>query len=280
MSETGARRRAFRALHEGGLRFRVLALDYDGTIARGGALHPDVRAALAEVRAKGIATLLVTGRRLDDLRTVAGDLGFADAVVGECGAVVLYPESGLSFVLSAPPSPVLLDDLRGVDIPAVAGQCVIEAEACFAPVILDLIRRRELPLAIAFNRSRLMVLPQSVSKATGLREALTTLRLSAHNAIGIGDAENDHALLEVCQVGVAVAWGSSALKAAADEVLDGTGPADVAPYIRQAAAQPRLPKVRAAAERYCLARMATPCSCPSAVGTSWSPASPARASPG
>jgi hydroxymethylpyrimidine pyrophosphatase-like HAD family hydrolase len=49
---------------------------------------------------------------------------------------------------------------------------------------------------IAFNRSRLMVLPQSVSKATCLREALTTLRLSAHNAIGIGDAENDHALLE------------------------------------------------------------------------------------
>src|SRR5262245_9182711 len=73
---------AFRALHEGGLRLRVLALDYDGTIARRGTLNPDVRAALADVRARGIATLLVTGRRLDDLRAVAGDLGFADAVVG------------------------------------------------------------------------------------------------------------------------------------------------------------------------------------------------------
>jgi len=243
-SAWGARRQAFRALNQGGPRFRVLAVDYDGTIARGGTLHPDVRAALAEVRAAGNATLLVTGRRIDDLRTVAGDLSFADAVVGECGAVVHYPESGLSFVRSAPPSPVLLDDLRRLDIPAVGGQSVIEAEARFAPVILDLIRKRELPLVIAFNRSRLMVLPQSVSKATGLREALTTLRLSAHNAIGIGDAENDHALLEACQVGVAVAWGSSALKAAADEVLDGTGPADVATYIRQAVAQPRLPKVR------------------------------------
>ena len=243
-SAWGARRQAFRALNQGGPRFRVLALDYDGTIARGGTLHPDVRAVLAEVRAGGIATLLVTGRRLDDLRTVAGDLRFVDAVVGECGAVVHYPESGLSFVRSAPPSPELLDDLRRLDIPAVGGQSVIEAEARFAPVILDLIRKRELPLVIAFNRSRLMVLPQSVSKATGLREALTTLRLSAHNAIGIGDAENDHALLEACQVGVAVAWGSSALKAAADEVLDGTGPADVATYIRQAVAQPRLPKVR------------------------------------
>ena len=68
-SAARARRREFRALHEGGPRFRVLALDYDGTIARGGTLHPDVRAALAEARAGDIATLLVTGRRLDDLRT-------------------------------------------------------------------------------------------------------------------------------------------------------------------------------------------------------------------
>src|SRR5262245_2066236 len=123
-----ARREAFRALHEVGPRLRVVALDYDGTIAEGGALHPDVKAALAEVRSAGIAILLVTGRRLDDLRRVAGDLGFADAVVGECGAVVLYPASGLSFVLSAPPSPVLLDDLRRLDIPVAAGQSVIEAE--------------------------------------------------------------------------------------------------------------------------------------------------------
>src|SRR5262245_5423554 len=93
-----ARREAFRALHEGGPRLRVVALDYDDTIAQGGILHPDVRAALAEVRAAGIAILLVTGRRLGDLQRVAGDLRFADAVVGECGAVVLYPQSGQSFV--------------------------------------------------------------------------------------------------------------------------------------------------------------------------------------
>lgn len=234
------------------MRFRVLALDYDGTIARGGDLHPDVRAALAEVRAQGIAILLVTGRRLDDLRAVAGDLAFADAVVGECGAVVLYPESSLSFVLSPPPSAVLLDALRRLDIPAVAGQSVIEADASSGPMLLDLIRKLELPLVILFNRSRLMVLPQSISKATGLREALTTLRLSTHNAMGIGDAENDHALLEACQVGVAVAWGSAALRAVADEVLDGTGPADVATYIRQAAARVRLPPPRTVRRRVLL----------------------------
>jgi hypothetical protein len=80
-----------------------------------------------------------------------------------------------------------------------------------------------------------MILPQAISKATGLRQALTILRLSPHNGVAIGDAENDHELLQVCEVGVAVDWGSDALKRAADYVLPGDGPAAVAPYIRDLA---------------------------------------------
>ena len=227
------------------MRFRVLALDYDGTIAENDAVQPDVAAAIEDARAQGIAILLVTGRRLDDLRRVAGDLSFADAVVAEGGAVVLYPESNRSFALAAPPSSLLLEDLRRLEIHAEAGQSIIEADASLAPVFLELIRNRELPLAILFNRSRLMVLPQSVSKATGLRNALATLRLSAHNAIGIGDAENDHALLDTCELGIAVGWGSPALQAAADEVLAAPRPGALATYIRQVAARPRLPPGRA-----------------------------------
>jgi hydroxymethylpyrimidine pyrophosphatase-like HAD family hydrolase len=50
------------------MKFGVLALDYDGTIAIDGALDPDVRAAIAEVRSAGVVVVLVTGRILDDLR--------------------------------------------------------------------------------------------------------------------------------------------------------------------------------------------------------------------
>lgn len=125
-----------------------------------------------------------------------------------------------------------------------AGECLVEAEAALAHRILDVIRERELPLVILFNRSRLMILPQSISKATGLREALSVLRLSPHNTIAIGDAENDHSMLETCEVGVAVPWGSQALRAAADEVLEGADPAIVAAYIRRVTTEPRLPKKR------------------------------------
>ena len=63
--------------------FGVLGLDYDGTIAIDGALDPEVRAAIAEVRSAGVVVVLVTGRILDDSRRVAGDLRFVDAVVAE-----------------------------------------------------------------------------------------------------------------------------------------------------------------------------------------------------
>lgn len=222
------------------MRFTVLALDYDGTIARDGVLDPSVREAIAEVRARGITVAIVTGRILDELREAAGDLRFVDAVVAENGAVITFPESGYADALAVPVSPALPAELRRRDVPIAVGQCVIEADATFAPVFLKVIHRLELPYVLVFNRGRLMALPSGVNKASGLREALRTLRLSVHNAMAIGDAENDHDMLEACELGVAVEWGSQALKARADHVLPGTGPESVAAFIRQAAANRRL----------------------------------------
>jgi hydroxymethylpyrimidine pyrophosphatase-like HAD family hydrolase len=225
------------------MRFSVLALDYDGTIAVDGILDSDVRTAIAEVRAQGITVVLATGRTLSDLKRMAGELDFVDAVVAENGAVLGFPD-GQSRLLGHPPPPSFLDALRQRGIEFTAGQCVVEADAAFDQRILAVIRDLELPLVLLFNRGRLMVLPQAISKATGLREVLTALRLSTHNAIAIGDAENDHDLLAACELGVAVSWGSQALQNVAEEVLQGDGPGAVASYVRQAAKRMRLPPDR------------------------------------
>jgi hypothetical protein len=220
------------------MKFSVLALDYDGTVAREGVLDPEVRAAITEVQAQGITVVIVSGRILSDLEQAAGDLRFVDAVVAENGAVLCFP-NGHARLLGHPPPAVFLAELRRRGIAFSTGQCIVEAGS--AQPILAVIRDLELPLVLLFNRNRLMVLPQSFSKATGLRAALSALRLSVHNAIGVGDAENDHDLLMACELGVAVAWGSRALQAVADEVLQGDGPSAVAAYIRQAARKGRLP---------------------------------------
>lgn len=234
------------------MRFLVLALDFDGTIAQNDILNPDVRTAIGELRGRGVTVILVTGRILADLRRVAGELHFVDAVVAENGAVIAFPDSGYSSVLGAPPPPALLNELRRQGIAHLAGQSVVEADSGEAPRILPILKGLELPLTLVFNRGRVMVLPQAISKATGMRAALSILRLSEHNAVAIGDAENDHELLGACEVGVAVAWGSEALKASADYVLPGNGPAAVAGYIRALESTRQLPVPRKTRRRLLL----------------------------
>jgi hypothetical protein len=121
------------------------------------------------------------------------------------------------------------------------GKAIVDMDASVVPRVLSIIRRLELPLILACNRSRLMVLPQAVSKATGLCEAMAILRLSPHNAVAIGDAENDHALHAACEFSVAVGWGSEMLKAAADFILVGDGPPAVADYIRSLSRERQIP---------------------------------------
>ena len=222
------------------MKFSALALDYDGTIALDGRLDPTVREAVSDARQRGIAVILVTGRRLSDLRRVAGDLTCFDVIVAENGAVLDFPASGRHVTISHPPSPAFLLELTRAGVPFAVGETIMETDAGQAATVLDVLRRLEQPLILAFNRGRLMVLPQAVAKSSGLRQALLALRLSIHNTVGIGDAENDHDLIDACEVGVAVAWGSPALRAVADEVIQGTGPAAVADYIRRVSRQPRL----------------------------------------
>jgi hydroxymethylpyrimidine pyrophosphatase-like HAD family hydrolase len=183
----------------------VVALDYDGTIAEQGILHAAVRAAILRAREHHITLLLVTGRILDELRRVAGNLHVVDAIVAENGAVLAFPATGYSQILATAPAPTFLADLDRREVPAKHGQVVIEADTEHAAAILAVIQEQELPFTLLFNRDRVMVLPQAINKATGLRALRRTLRRSEHNAVGVGDAENDHALLESCEIGAAVA---------------------------------------------------------------------------
>jgi hydroxymethylpyrimidine pyrophosphatase-like HAD family hydrolase len=218
-----------------------LALDYDGTIARGDRLDPAVRDAIASARTRGITVLLATGRILDELRRVAGDLHFVDGVIAENGAVLHFPESEHTSVLAPPIPPAFVAELARRGVRCRAGRSLVDADAADAAVILDVIRALELPLVLLFNQGRVMTLPQGVSKGTGLQAALATLRLSARNTLAIGDAENDHELLRLAEVGVAVPWGSPALRAAADLTLAGDGTAAVAAYLDAVAASGQLP---------------------------------------
>ena len=176
----------------------------------------------------------MTGRILSELRRVAGGFHFVDAVVAENGGVVHFPDSGHVSVLAPPVPKPFIALLEQLGIPFQLGQSLTDADANDAVRLLAGIRELELPLVLIFNRGRVMVLSQGVSKATGLQIALDMLRVSPRNTLAVGDGENDHELLRLAEVGAAVEWGSAALQAAADVVISGSGPADVSRFVRRA----------------------------------------------
>jgi hydroxymethylpyrimidine pyrophosphatase-like HAD family hydrolase len=127
------------------MKFSILAIDYDGTMARHGHALPEVVAAIREARSQGITVVLVTGRILDDLRRVLTEEDLFDVIVTENGAVLGFPNGGTR-VLGRPASRELLSELCEGRIECAFGECIIEADAATAPKILEAIRRLELPL--------------------------------------------------------------------------------------------------------------------------------------
>ena len=236
------------------MKLAAIAVDYDGTLTVDGGLSRRIVDTIGRVRCRGIRVLLVTGRRLSHLADDT-EIGMFDAVVAENGAVLEFPASGRHVLLGPPSSPLFADELARRGVPFMRGECVIETEAARAGTVLEAIRALEQPHILSFNRGRLMVLPPGVAKSTGLRQALFELRTSVHNAVGIGNAENDHDLLDVCELGAAVGWGSPALKAIADETIDGPGPDAVADYMERISETPRLAVGRAGRHRVSLGTM-------------------------
>jgi hydroxymethylpyrimidine pyrophosphatase-like HAD family hydrolase len=136
------------------VKFAALALDYDGTIATDGAMIPAVRDAIGVVRRRGVVVVLVTGRRMEDLRRVAGDLTCFDVVVAENGAVLVFPEGGRDVRVARPPNQRFMDALRNRGVNTSVGEVVVETGAESAAAVLEVIRELELPLILAFEALR------------------------------------------------------------------------------------------------------------------------------
>ncbi|TMD22965.1 MAG: HAD family phosphatase [Chloroflexi bacterium] len=204
------------------MRYLAFATDYDGTLAHHGTVDRDTIEALRRLKSSGRKLILVTGRQMPDLARVFPELPLFDLVVGENGALIYQPERRESRRLADPPPSSFVDELRrrGVE-PLAVGQVVVATEQPNEHVVIDVIREGGLELQVIFNKGSVMVLPSSVNKATGLRAALEELALSPHNVVGVGDAENDHAFLSLCECGVAVANALDSLKQHADHVTDG-----------------------------------------------------------
>jgi hydroxymethylpyrimidine pyrophosphatase-like HAD family hydrolase len=195
------------------MRLAALATDYDGTLADEGIVRPETIEALRRFRHSGRRVILVTGRTLSGLLQAFPDLTEFDRVVAENGATLYDPISCSEEILAEPPPPAFLERLEELrTLPLEAGRVIVATVESQREKVLDAIQSLGLELQIVFNKGSVMILPSGANKATGLEAALQALGLSTHSVAGIGDAENDHALLAACEFSAAVANALPALK--------------------------------------------------------------------
>ena len=203
------------------MRYFVLAADYDGTLATSGVVAESTLNAIERLIASGRRFIIVTGRVLPDLLEIFPQASLCDRVVAENGAVLYRPATKEIRLLAPPPIPAFVEELRRRKVPLHVGETIIATCSPNEKIILEVIRNFGLELRIIFNKGAVMVLPAGINKGSGLLAALDELDLSPHNTVAIGDAENDHALLNLCEYAAAVQHAIPMLKNAADRTTDG-----------------------------------------------------------
>jgi hydroxymethylpyrimidine pyrophosphatase-like HAD family hydrolase len=203
------------------MQYRALALDFDGTLATDGRVHAATLEALVRIRASGRRLVMATGRELPDLHSTFAHLDLFEMVVAENGGLMYRPSTATRTILGPPPPCAFVDALRARGVRVSVGAVIVAACEAHHSEVCAVIRDLGLDLDVILNKGAVMVLPAGVNKGTGVTRAAAKLALPLSAMVGIGDAENDCALLRACGVGVAVANAVPSLKEQADIVTRG-----------------------------------------------------------
>jgi hypothetical protein len=201
--------------------FIAIATDGDGTLMREGSLARTTVAALKRWRRSGRKVILVTGetpKELCDFR----HLELFDVLIAENGALLLRCDRSEERKLAKPPPARLVRALQGAGIKSLKrGRLIFQAEMHDLDKIASIIKKQRTKWTLVRNRDELMIVPPGVTKATGLAAALKEMKISARQVVGVGDAENDTAMLAACGLGVAVRNAVPELKAKSEWITRG-----------------------------------------------------------
>ncbi len=195
------------------LRLRAFATDFDGTLAHHGIVPEAALTSLLRLKTAGVKMLMVTGREIEDLARIFARMDVFDMIVAENGGVLYTPQDRIVQRLAEPPPAKFVKRLMARQVgPISVGHCIVATWEPHQEAVLETIRELGLELQIIFNKGAVMILPAGVNKATGLAAALDHLGIKAAETVAVGDAENDHAMLELCGFPAAVANALPALR--------------------------------------------------------------------
>ncbi|MEM9925815.1 MAG: HAD family hydrolase [Cyanobacteria bacterium P01_D01_bin.50] len=196
--------------------FKMLATDYDGTIATRGKITDNVEKALLQAKENGFLIAIVTGRGFDDLLRVCPQVKIFDLIITENGAILYFPNQDKIELLASKPPIEFIAQLMQHSIPFHQNTILATVRRRFVEKVNALIDEFQFPLHIICHKDYGLILPTGINKAKGLEKALLHLNITKNQVIAVGDAENDLDFFDFCGFKVAVGNAEDALKAKAD----------------------------------------------------------------
>jgi hypothetical protein len=215
------------------MRPRLIAFDYDGTLAEDGVILPATLEALGDAKRAGFLLGLVTGRPHDELVTLCPDLGLFDLVVDENGSVLHFPATGEVEDLGRAPPPEFAAELARRSVRFSLGRVVVRTWRPHLKAAQEAIRALDLALDVIPNKYAVMIVPRGTDKGTGLEAGLRRLGVAPAETMAVGDDENDRAVFRVAGMSVAVANAVDGLKAEADRVMGAPSGAGIVELVRE-----------------------------------------------
>lgn len=211
---------------------KVLAFDFDGTVAVDGVVPPDLESALEQCRLTGHSLFLVTGRRFETVPL--GKLAeLFTGVVWENGAVLSHTASGELYFPFGQLPPYVMEGLGNAGIPIERGLAIAATWLPHDQAVWEVLRTYGGAASVDYNKGAVMVTPMGTSKGAGLERLLTICGLSPRNVAAFGDAENDLSMLKLAEVAVAVSDAVPAVRDMADVIADEPGPQGVLEILRK-----------------------------------------------
>ncbi|MDH4251235.1 MAG: HAD hydrolase family protein [Nitrospira sp.] len=211
---------------------RVLAFDFDGTLAVNGDVPPEVETALEQCRASGHVLFLVTGRRYETVSL--GRLAeLFSGIVWENGAVLSHTASGETYLPFGQLDPRLLKAIEEAGIPFERGLAIAATWTPHDQALWHILSSQGSSTSLEYNKSAVMVLPPGATKGSGLERLLALCGLSPRNLAAFGDAENDLSMMTLAEVAVAVADAVPAVIETADVIATAPGPEGVLEILKQ-----------------------------------------------
>ncbi|WP_424359130.1 HAD family hydrolase [Methanocella sp. MCL-LM] len=197
---------------------RLVLSDYDRTFTDASLrVEPGLVDAILRLKRKGTLFSIVSGRKFSFMYDLyLGMDGVVDSFIAENGCVG-YVNGSKHYIARSDGREDMLADLRSLSVPYDAGDVIVSVDRAYEQQV-DQVLEQHPNMHVVRNVDSLMILPHSVSKATGIQWLMGVYSLTPTQMACIGDAENDLEMRSLCTLMGAVCNALPAVKKESDYV--------------------------------------------------------------